>query len=96
VTTERNSYTRRRIRARLLAQLRDGDPCARCGGAMFRALARYLDVGHVTAVVLGGTFADGARLEHRRCSRSAGARLGNTLRRQGPVMVAWQRAARRW
>jgi hypothetical protein len=53
-----------------------------------------LDVGHVVARALGGTFADGVRLEHRWCSRSAGARLGNQLRgRMGSA--GWPRA-REW
>jgi hypothetical protein len=53
-----------------------------------------LDLGHVVARSLGGTFADGVQLEHRHCSRSAGARLGNRMREPG--MAAWYRSARRW
>jgi hypothetical protein len=54
---------------------------------------RNLDVGHVIALALGGSFADGARLEHRRCNRSAGASLGNRIR--GLRRTA-QPATRRW
>jgi hypothetical protein len=53
-----------------------------------------LDVGHIIPYALGGTLKDGARLEHRWCSRSAGARLGNQLRgRMGSA--AWP-SARKW
>ena len=78
MTSERNNYDRRKIRKRLLAALKDGTPCPRCGFGMFRG--QPLDLGHVVARSLGGTFKDGVRLEHRWCSRSAGARLGNALR----------------
>jgi hypothetical protein len=63
-----------RLRRSLLAAMRDGDPCPRCGRPMFRTQA--LDVGHVVDVVAGGALADGARLEHGRCNRQAGGRVG--------------------
>jgi hypothetical protein len=85
-----------RLRRSLLAALRDGDPCGRCGRPMYRSQARYLDVGHVVDVVAGGRLADGARLEHRRCNRGAGGRVGaarasarrKSTRRRRRVMLA--------
>jgi hypothetical protein len=52
-------------RARALARLHDGDPCARCGGGMFRAEARFLDLDHDES---GGYLG----LSHRSCNRRAG------------------------
>ena len=62
---------------RLLAQMRDGQPCPRCGKPMFRTQA--LDRDHVIDRAKGGT--DGmAVLSHASCNRSAGARAGNLRR----------------
>jgi hypothetical protein len=88
-----NTAEHKAMRKRLLARLRDGDPCPRCGRPMYRALAHLLDVGHVVDRAAGGTLADGARLEHRRCNRQAGQRL--TTR----ILTARRRATappRRW
>lgn len=68
-------------------------PCRRCGRPMLhpdhcpRAHPRgpcfycHLDLGHPAGspVILGGT-GHGRDLEHARCNRQAGARLGNRLR----------------
>jgi hypothetical protein len=62
---------------RLLAQHRDGDPCWRCGGPMYKWQA--LDRDHVVDRALGGATGP-AVLAHASCNRSAGARLGNQLR----------------
>lgn len=64
---------------RLLAALRDGDPCWRCGQPMY--LWQNLDRGHIISRALGGAGGPAA-LEHASCNRSAGARLGNVLRQQ--------------
>lgn len=69
-------------RARLLAALRDGDPCPRCGGPMFRT--DELDVGHVVDVADGGAHGP-RRLEHAACNRSAGAAAGNRRRAGAPA-----------
>src|SRR6266516_4321797 len=62
---------------RLLATLRDGEPCWRCGLPMYRT--QKLERDHVIDRVHGGT--DGpAVLSHQHCNRSAGATLGNQLR----------------
>ena len=64
-------------RKRLLARLRDGTPCPRCGQPMYRW--QRLDRDHVVDRALGGT--DGpAVLSHQHCNRSAGARMGNQMR----------------
>lgn len=71
-------------RARLLADLMPGDPCAVCGEGMFPEQA--LDADHETPRALGGTVA--GRLLHASCNRRRGAQLGNALRagrpRRGP------------
>lgn len=63
-------------RKRLLALLRDGDPCWRCGQPMYRS--QPLDRDHIVDRALGGALGP-AVLAHRWCNRSAGARLGNQL-----------------
>jgi hypothetical protein len=65
---------------RLVAQLRDGDPCWRCGRPMYKWQA--LDRDHVVDRALGGA-AGPAVLAHASCNRSAGARLSNQIRPQG-------------
>jgi hypothetical protein len=92
MTDDRNSYLRRKIRKLALARWRPGDPCARCGLPMWDK--RYIDLGHLIPFVNGGRFGDGVQLEHRHCSRSAGATLGNRRRGQ-PGPVAWP-TSRRW
>ena len=76
-----------------LAALRDGDPCARCElagiyHAMTRNLvtwvngvpsSRFLDLDDFPGRAFGGPQVK--RLSFRRCNRSAGARLGNSMRR---------------
>lgn len=86
-TTQRGlGHTHQQLRAHLLRVLQDGTPCRRCTWPMVHPdRCHYgpcfyctLDLGHYTDRVLGG---GGPReLEHRRCNRSAGARLGNALR----------------
>lgn len=65
---------------RLLARHRDGDPCWRCGGPMYKWQA--LDRDHVVDRALGGATGP-AVLAHASCNRSAGARLSNQIRPQG-------------
>ncbi len=73
---------------RLKAAMRDGDPCCRCDGPMWRW---QLQVGrhdlrgidadhHAQPRALGGVLPDA--LSHRRCNRAHGARLGNQRRRE--------------
>lgn len=64
-------------RKRLLAVLRDGEPCWRCGQPMYKW--QELDRDHVVDRALGGTMGP-AVLAHASCNRSAGAKLGNQLR----------------
>jgi hypothetical protein len=62
------------VRRALLAVYEPTDPCARCGRALGGDPSR-IDLGHRD---------DGpgwSGLEHRRCNRQAGARLGNARRR---------------
>jgi hypothetical protein len=61
---------------RLLAVLRDGEPCWRCDQPMYRT--QKLDRDHVIDRALGGTQGP-AVLSHASCNRAAGARLGNQL-----------------
>lgn len=71
---------------RLKAALRDGDPCCRCAGPMYRWQLLVdrndpagIDADHYElARALGGELPDA--LAHRGCNRSAGATLGNGLR----------------
>jgi hypothetical protein len=78
----------RRRREALLAQLRDGTPCRKCGQPMIHPkrcpagpcfLCR-LDCGHGVPRMFGGDGRDSA-LEHWPCNRGEGARLA----RHGPV-----------
>jgi hypothetical protein len=52
-----------------------------------------LDAGHVVSRAIGGGYG-GLRLEHASCNRSAGARLGNGMRKR-KAQVAGARAAAR-
>ena len=88
-TTQRLGRNHAPDRRRLLAALKDGDLCWRCGQPMFRWQA--LDRDHVIDRVRGGI--DGpAVLAHARCNRSAGARAGNRMR---GAAKRWAQA-RRW
>lgn len=72
------NHAHRKQRTLLLKHMRDGDPCCRCGQPMFRTQA--LEADHLgQAVALGGQLPDA--LAHASCNRSAGARLGNQLRK---------------
>lgn len=72
-----------RERRRLLAALRDGDPCGLCGRAMYRDQAAHLDVDHEVPRALGGTGGP-VRLTHRSCNRSAAAGVRSAVgRRRG-------------
>lgn len=64
-------------RKQALARLQDGDPCAYCGQPMFRGQRLHLD--HSVPRAVGGE--GPRRLVHGRCNESAGAKLGNRLRR---------------
>lgn len=88
----------RRARARLLAQFTEGQPCARCGHAMYSW--QPLDADHVaTPRVLGDSPPDA--LSHARCNRAHGGRLGRArdrARRAGMVQAQVQhtRTSRMW
>jgi hypothetical protein len=81
-TTERGlgaGHQRDRITA--LTQLRDGQPCARCGGPMYRSAvywvggkprSRTLDLDHFPGRMYGGPQI--TRLAHRSCNRRSGQR----------------------
>jgi hypothetical protein len=79
----RYGWPHRRARARALAALRDGDPCARCGGGMIhparcragpcRACTLHLDHDERGDSSYVG-------LSHVRCNTSAGGAKGNRLR----------------
>jgi len=52
-TTQRGlGYDHQRTRRERMAQLRDGDPCPRCGGPMFRG--QYLDLDDFPGRIFGG------------------------------------------
>lgn len=73
-------YPHEQARRALLADLRDGDPCARCGQPMYRAQADQLDADHVsTPRALDPTALPDA-LSHARCNRRHGSRLKAALR----------------
>lgn len=69
-------YDHKKQRAKLLPRAY-GKPCPMCGRVMLKTQA--LDLDHSLPLILGGTVGD--RIVHAICNRSAGARLGNTLRR---------------
>lgn len=76
-------YSHRALRKKLLAEMRDGDPCGRCGLPMDKADPSKIDLGHADDLaVVGKTHNPVRRLEHSRCNRGAGAALGNRLRGQ--------------
>ena len=91
-------YDHQQARAQALRELRDGiDCCPYCRRPMYRRGRLDLDdyppriiaaLLHVTPV---------KRLSHRKCNRSAGAKLGNALRKRGitrrPQRPRQQRAA---
>jgi len=85
----------RAARAAAIARFQPGQPCARCGRPITTlwmisrgAVVSAVDLGHVDGS--GKTMYQG--LEHRRCSRSAGAALGNRMRGRAS---RW-RTARPW
>lgn len=71
-----------RARRDLIAALKDGDPCCRCGRPMYRARADELDADHHKhpRALYPGALPDA--LAHRSCNRSHGARLKMLLRGQ--------------
>jgi 5-methylcytosine-specific restriction endonuclease McrA len=86
-TTERGlGYAHQRERKRLLP-LAYGKPCPLCGYVMLKE--HKLDLDHSVPRVFGGK--GPLRMCHRRCNRSAGARLGNALRRSQALQTS-----RRW
>lgn len=69
-TTQRGlGHDHQKQRERLLARLKDGDPCAWCGQPMTREME--LDADHELARSKGGKRA--GRLLHASCNRSRGA-----------------------
>lgn len=76
-TTERGyGWKHQKRRAELLANLKPGTPCPRCGRPMHPGDA--LDAGHSTPLTLdAGAVAD--RLECASCNRSDGGRLRHQL-----------------
>jgi len=79
-TTERGlGWAHQQAAAQLHRDHVDGTPCARCGRPMYRW--QKLDAGHSRDRALVGPGEPPDRLEHARCNRVAGARLGNRLRR---------------
>jgi hypothetical protein len=93
-TTQRGyGWQHQQLRAALLASYHPEDPCWRCGHAL-GPWPELLDLGHVD-----GDKNRYAGLEHRWCSRRAGAKYGNRLRgRDGSVTRRRQRSRRgnRW
>lgn len=71
-------YAYQQDRKRAIAAMPDGTPCQLCGHPMHHA--QPLDYDHVIPRALGGTNGP-RRIVHRSCNRSAGAALGNRMRR---------------
>jgi hypothetical protein len=68
-------------------------PCARCGNMI--EPGQPFDMGHATAVALGGQDSD-LRPEHRRCNRNDGGKIGGRRRAEAerrrklrPTKPAW-------
>lgn len=75
-----NAAHRRRAR-QLKANMHDGDPCARCGGPMYRIDHARIHADHVaTPLIEGGQLPDA--LSHGPCNEAHGARL-KAARAQG-------------
>ena len=75
-TTARGyGYGHQKARAAALGALIDGAPCGRCGGPMWRAQARHLDLDHTE------DRAGYRGLAHRKCNRSAGQAKAMRLKR---------------
>lgn len=68
----------RKARKQALDMMPNGAPCPRCNRPMYRW--QRLHLGHVVSVAIGGSNGP-TRIEHGACNESAGARLGNRLRR---------------
>lgn len=92
----------RTARAAAIAAWQPGQPCARCGQPIACLWMRTRAGAVVSAVDLGHRDGTGktqyAGLEHRYCSRSAGAALGNRQRgqrRAWRTQAPWQ-PPRRW
>lgn len=82
MTTRRRGRADQRARAALAAYVASGLAiCPRCRTPI-RPDDEW-DTGHVTDLALGGDPAGPVEAEHRRCNRSAGARLGNSIRARG-------------
>jgi hypothetical protein len=66
-TTSRGyGWGHQKARAQALRDLRDGDPCSRCGGPMYRAESKALDLDH------GDDRTTYRGLAHAHCNRKAG------------------------
>jgi hypothetical protein len=68
----------RKARDRALAMMPNGAPCPRCNRPMYKW--QRLQLGHAVSVAMGGSNGP-TRMEHGSCNESAGARLGNRLKR---------------
>jgi hypothetical protein len=108
-TTQRGLGTEHQaLRKHKLATLVDGTPCRRCDQPMIHpdrcpACNRTgcfhctLDLGHpddAPRVLARGQPTRDRELEHRKCNRGAGARLGNRLRRR--TTASKRQHTRRW
>lgn len=86
-TTQRGyGRAHQKARADAIDDLHDGDPCARCGGPMYRAEARALDLDHADD---RDTYRG---LAHAHCNRKAGQASRFTQREQSRSVVnsqAW-------
>jgi len=78
----------RRRRKQLLAMMRDGQPCARCGRPMFRSADnRHIELDHLDD---GGIDGGGTALSHRTCNRRAGRLKAAALAQQRKEAAAQQ------
>lgn len=73
-----NRYKQAQRRKQLLPYA-IGTDCPLCGLPMYEG--QSLDLDHSVPVALGGGAEPGDRMAHASCNRSAGATLGNRLRR---------------
>lgn len=67
IDSQRYGYRHRQRRQQALARLRDGDPCARCGGPMYAGQELHLDHDDDGSGRYLG-------LSHKVCNLSAGGR----------------------
>lgn len=88
----RKTYAHQQARKDALTAMVDGTPCPYCHRPMH--IWQRLQLDHAIPVAKGGSSGP-TRLAHGKCNESAGARLGNRMRRNKRRVVK-RRALPKW